>query len=324
MNLLFLVFNRPDLTRKVFARIREAKPKRLFLAADGPRPGREGEAALCAEARGVVEQVDWPCRVETLFRERNLGCRVAVSSAITWFFENVADGIILEDDCLPDLSFFRYSTELLDRYATKHSVMAVGGNCFQRAGFDPGSSYYFSIYPHCWGWATWRRAWEHYQEEMKEWPVLRATDWLLGLHGNTAAMRYWTRIFDQMHENRVDTWDYIWTFTCWRMGGLTALPAVNLVENIGFGPGATHTVESRAETERKRAGRLAFPLHHPRAVEANKRADRYTQRTIFEPQPKLRERLRDTVSNRHWYGKWVRMLPVVGCLWARWRARCQA
>lgn len=321
MNVLFLVFNRPVLTRRVFGRIRDCKPERLFLAADGPRPDKEYDAVLCAETRAVVANVDWPCEVHYLFRDENVGCRSAVSSAITWFFSYVEDGVILEDDCLPDLSFFRYCSEMLERYRDDDRVMAVSGNSFQPKGYIPNGSYYFSIYPHCWGWATWRRAWLHYGDEMKAWPALRETDWLMNLVGSSAAARYWTHVFDCMQNDLVDTWDYIWTFACWRAGGLTVLPSVNLVENIGFGPGATHTTDHRKPSIAKSATGMSFPLHHPRKVVQNKRADRYTQRCHFCPPQALRERLLATVANRYWYGKWVRKVPILGEMWMKWRTQ---
>lgn len=170
---LFLIFNRPDLTAEAFSRIREAAPSQLFVAADGPCAGHPEDENLCQQARDVATRVDWDCDVHTLFRDENLGCKEAVSSAITWFFEHVEAGIILEDDCVPDLSFFPYCGKLLSRYAEDERIFAIGGNNFQPQGREYTASYYYSVYVHIWGWATWRRAWKHYDGKLERWPKLK-------------------------------------------------------------------------------------------------------------------------------------------------------
>jgi len=160
--ILFLVFNRPNTTQRVFNVIRQVKPKQLFVAADGPRRDKGADEEKCEATREIVKQIDWDCEVKTLFREENLGCGKAVSSAITWFFENVEEGIILEDDCLPNLDFFGYCEELLDRYRDNREVMFIGGDNFQKGKKWGDASYYFSAYNHVWGWATWKRTWDIY------------------------------------------------------------------------------------------------------------------------------------------------------------------
>jgi hypothetical protein len=277
---LLLIFNRPDLTQRVFERIREAEPQALFIAADGPRKDRPEDIALCQEARSIIDRVDWGCEVKTLFRDENLGCKKAVSSAITWFFEHVEEGIILEDDCVPDPSFFRYCAELLERYRDDERIMAISGDNFQPPGFDPGASYYFSIYNHCWGWASWRRAWRHYDGEIKQWPSLRGSGWLEGWLGSKPAAEYWRRIFDRVHANQVDSWAYPWTFSCWSQHGLTILPAVNLVTNIGFDDRATHTVSDQNGLSKRPTKRLRLPLMHPDSLTVNYSADESTKRAF--------------------------------------------
>lgn len=210
---LFLIFNRPDLTKQVFQRIRAAQPPKLFIGADGPREGRSEEPRLCEEARHIATQVDWHCEVHTLFRDENLGCKEAVSSAITWFFEQVEAGIILEDDCVPHPSFFSYCDALLDYYAQDERIFAIGGNNFQPPTRNYGASYYFSVYPHIWGWATWRRAWRHYDGRIEAWPKLKQESWLQGWMGDRFAARYWSNIFDRVHNGEIDSWDYPWTFS---------------------------------------------------------------------------------------------------------------
>lgn len=292
---LFLIFNRPELTRRVFPRIREARPAELFIAADGPRADHPGDGQLCAEAREVAAQVDWPCKVLTLFREKNLGCKKAVSSAIDWFFSQVPEGIILEDDCLPHPDFFTFCETLLDFYENDERVSVITGNNFQNGRKRGNAAYYFSKYNHCWGWASWRRAWQFYRGDLPFWQEWNhSADWLLKMP-DRVEQRYWSGIFERVRRNEIDSWDYPWTASVWYHGGLTVTPNVNLVTNIGLGPDATHTVS----TERKEGLPVNSlgPLIHPERVEQDKKADRYVFDHHFGG---LRQRL-------HW-----RMLKLPG------------
>jgi hypothetical protein len=283
---LFIVFNRPDPTAQVFEAIRQARPPRLYIAADGPRLDRLGEAAQVQAVRDyVVSHVDWDCVVKTRFQPTNLGCRLAVSSAIDWFFEHEPEGIILEDDCLPDASFFPYTQELLGRYRDDQRVMGISGIHLHGDEHQPPHSYFFSHYNHVWGWASWRRAWQHYDREMDHWPALRNTEWLLTVgHGNRQFQRHWNRIFDRTADGLIDTWDYQWTFSAWSQGGLSILPARNLIRNIGFGAGATHTTDSGEGVSDLPLESLDFPLSHPSVVMSDYAADRWT----YENHSKIR------------------------------------
>lgn len=280
--ILLLVFNRPEATRQVVEAVRRARPRRLYLAADGPRHGRESDRRLCEEARQVVTAVEWPCEVRTLFRESNLGCRRAVSEAIDWFFEQEEEGIILEDDCVPDPSFFPFASELLERFRHDSRVMVLAAQHFPGEAHTPPHSYFFSRYNHCWGWASWRRAWRLYDRDMVLWPSLRSTPWLFGVgDGSWLFRRYWTRIFDAAYVGEIDSWAYRWTFSCWAQSGLTVLPARNLVTNIGFAPEATHTRRSTDAAAGLPLESLAFPLRHPAATARDVAADRWTTRYHF-------------------------------------------
>lgn len=294
---LFLIFNRPDLTAASFAAIRAAKPRQLFIAADGPRPDRIGEEALCDQARHVATQVDWSCDVKTLFRQQNLGCRRAVSSAISWFFEQTEEGIILEDDCMPDSSFFPYCHDLLCRYRDEPRVMCITGNNFQNGKRRGTASYYFSIYNHCWGWASWRRAWVANEDTMTQWNELRSSDFLREMMSKHAA-RYWQHAFDSVQNGTVDTWDYVWTFACWRHQGLTATPNVNLVTNIGFDERATHTFDPSSHHHRIPAESMRFPLKHPRRIRQHRAADREAEKTVLGlcPPPSLMRRIAGKIA----------------------------
>lgn len=279
---LFLIFNRPRLTARVFEAIRVAKPPRFYVAADGPRAEREGEGTLCEEARRIATQVDWPCEVKTLFREKNLGCKEAVSSAIAWFFEHEPEGIVLEDDCLPDPSFFPYCNELLERYRDDLHVMCISGDNFISSAWKPAESYYFSKYVHIWGWASWRRAWRLYDVDMRDWQAGDKRGLLdRWLPNSRHAQAHWREIFDRVWSGQIDTWDYQWNYACWKHDGLSCMPSVNLISNIGFGEGASHTVSPESKFANLSVASISSPLRHPEAVEANVEADRWTSEHVF-------------------------------------------
>ena len=268
---LFLVFNRPDTTARVFAAIRKARPERLYVAGDGPRKDRAGEAELCSETRRIATAVDWPCKVKTLFRDENLGCGKAVSGAISWFFENEPEGIILEDDCLPHPDFFPYCAEMLEKYRDDKRVMFIGGTNFQDGIKRGAASYYFSSHSHVWGWASWRRAWADYDFEMGKMDLngLRAVMSAKGF--NQEQSEYWTEIFNKMKKHAIDTWDYQWQFSIWFSGGVSVIPNSTVITNIGvFG---THYDGAGRNINIPSAPIL--PLLHPDMVLIDRDADVY-------------------------------------------------
>lgn len=279
---VLLIFNRPDTTARVFAEIAKAKPKQLFVVADGPRPDRPDDAEKCAAVRAIVEQVDWDCNVYTNYAPENLGLRRRVASGLDWAFQQVEEAMILEDDCAPDPTFFRFCQELLARYREDERIMVVSGNNFQYGRRRTPYSYYFSRYNHCWGWATWRRAWRLYDDEMRDWPEVRRNEQLRAVLEKDDAVRYWTRIFDRTYAGEYNSWAYRWTYSCWCHSGLTTLPAVNLVSNIGFGPLATHTRNSSRELALPTTS-MEFPLQHPTRLMRQVDADAFSQRHHFRP-----------------------------------------
>jgi hypothetical protein len=271
---LFLVFNRPDTTRQVFEAIRQAKPPRLYVAADGPREGKLGEVERVQKARTIATAVDWPCKVKTLFRDKNLGCKEGVSSAITWFFENEEQGIILEDDCLPHLDFFSFCENLLDRYYSDERIFAITGTNFQNGKWRGDASYYFSKYVNVWGWATWRRAWKHYQGDINFWPKWRDSDAWKKYKSDKIERKYWQKIFDRCYSKQIDTWDYQWVVSTWYKNGLTATPNVNLVSNIGFRIDATHTKNIFSKFSKMVTKKIGI-LKYPKIIQENTKADHW-------------------------------------------------
>ena len=273
---LFLIFNRPEITARVFQEIRRAKPARLYIAADGPRLNHPDDQELCNRTRQVCDSIDWGCEVKTLFQDENLGCRNAVSTAINWFFEDVEEGIILEDDCLPEPSFFQYCEELLDHFRNDSRIMAISGDNFQDGISRTEYSYYFSRYPHCWGWATWKAAWEKWDGDLTDWEELRDSFFFNSVEKiNTPFYSYWTKIFDDVKKGKIDSWNYPWIYSCWVQNGLTVLPDNNLVRNIGFGEHATHTKDDSNAQSQIPTHEITFPLSHPPFVLRNSDADSY-------------------------------------------------
>jgi hypothetical protein len=307
---LFLVFNRPETTKQVFEAIRLAKPARLYVAADGPRMSRKGEPGRCEEVRRIATNVDWPCELRTLFRDSNLGCKIGVSSGIDWFFDNEEEGIILEDDVLPVPSFFRYCDELLERYRHDGRVGMISGCNLITSRYTTNESYFFSRINHIWGWASWRRVWQHYDVEMSAWPDWRNENGLADFSdGNKCFESYWRDKFELTHSGHVDTWDYQWTFTCWRLGALTALPSRNQTRNIGFGADATHTVSEVPDYVLESVTQsLDFPLVHPSVFHRDKNADKFIDAEVF------------SINRVQMLRRWISRIPFLGALLRKCKA----
>lgn len=285
---LMIIFNRPETTLRVFEAIRNAKPPRLYVAADGPRPGVPGDFERCMQARRIIEAVDWDCQVKTLFREKNLNCGLGPSSAFTWFFRYEEEGIILEDDCVPSQSFFWYCEELLERYRHDTRVMHIGGNNFLDGWRkDNDYSYYFSRSGHIWGWATWKRAWEKFDFRIELFEKLKGKKYFDNYFLNSFEKFYRLRKFDKTvsGNGNVTWWDYQWDFARFIHSGLAIVPAINLVRNIGFNEMATHTRNQNSKDARLQAHNIELPLRHPpfimRDVESEKKYFKNFTRNII-------------------------------------------
>lgn len=266
------IFNRPDQTARVFEAIRAARPALLFVIADGPRADHPDDERLVAETRAVIDRVDWPCELRTCYSDVNLNCHRRIASGLDWVFGQVPEAIVLEDDCVPDPSFFPYCEELLERYRDDERVYMVSGS--NPTGARGEYSYHFSQCYSIWGWATWARAWKHNDPEMRAWPSLRDSGWLEGLLRDRGAAELARAWFDGAYGGPIRQWDFHWMFSGWRRNALAATPSVNLISNIGFGTGATHHRDAAHPFANVPTRAIEFPLRHPPEVQVLRAADR--------------------------------------------------
>jgi hypothetical protein len=269
---LFL-FNRPETTARVVDVLRRVRPRRLFAVADGPRPGHPGDPPRCAAARAVLDAVDWDCTLRTDFSPVNLGCGRRVASGISWIFDQVEEAILLEDDCVPDPTFFPYCAELLARYRDDERVLMVTGTNPLAPWRTDAQSYHFALHGYCWGWATWRRAWRLFDFAMSALDLPETPARLLQATSDEAFTDMVLRMC-RASRGRIDIWDWPWALAQLLEGRLAAVSAVNLVSNIGFSTGATHTHQPLSLVAGLRTDPLAFPLRHPPDVAADREYDR--------------------------------------------------
>ncbi len=261
---LLIIFNRPDATRQTLDAIRRARPRQLFVAADGPRPGNPADADRCRAAQAVIDEVDWPCTVQTLFRTENRGCGRGPAEAITWFFEKVEAGIILEDDCVPEQSFFSYCHNLLEHYRHNDKVYMISGTNALKTWPVRSASYLFSYMGHSLGWASWRRAWVAFDYEMHGWADELNRQKLRKLLKRPMYYDHFSTEFDKYQTTRPDdVWDFQWLFARWVNGGKTIVPTVNLITNIGFNADATHSFYGADPLANLPLYQIEFPLRHP-------------------------------------------------------------
>lgn len=273
-------FVRYDTISRVFAAVRSARPPRLYLATDGPRAGRVDDVENVKKVRSLADAVDWDCEVKTLFREENLGCRAAMSGAIDWFFRTEDSGIILEDDCLPGMDFFRFCEELLDRYKDDDRVMMIGGTNFM-PDISVASSYHFSRLGSIWGWATWRRAWEKYDEKMSGFERLDGEGFFRDLATSLPA-RTWLRwMYNRERKRDRGSWAIPWNCSIWQENAVAVLPAVNLVRNIGFDLRGSNTVDENNMFSKLEIAELDWPLTHPDHLIVSRGWDRRYHRRWF-------------------------------------------
>lgn len=281
--ILVLGFNRPERLRELLLSLPLNRISQVFVSLDGPRGNRSSDVTSCAMSLQVAQEFQRSHPTTIRQAKENQGTAIAVPAGINWFFEHVEYGIILEDDCKPSQSFFDFTAELLPLYEHDQRVLMVSGNNYYYDRLLDPNVYVFSRHGHIWGWATWRRAWEIYDHSMEDWSELRRSSWLEKVcSSNKTAVRYWRWVFDQTVRDRVEAWDYRWTFAMWKVGGLSIVPPRNLVENTGFDESSTNTTECPAWYHRIPRGPIQLPLLHPTKVEADEIMDRWTDINIFE------------------------------------------
>jgi hypothetical protein len=278
---LFLVFNRLDTTKKVFEAIKKAKPPRLYVAADGERASKEGEAKKVKAVRDyIMLNIDWDCKVKTLFRKENLGCKYALSGAITWFFENEEKGIILEDDCLPSQSFFWFCEELLEKYKNNDSVYLVSGDSRGPEFINMQEDYGFCKYPMIWGWASWAKVWKTYDAEIQDWPKLKKS-LIQSVSTSISTHRFWEGIFEKMYHQQIDTWDYQLCYLLLKNKAKCIVPRLNLISNIGFGSDSTHTFNLNSKASNRKIFEYSFPINHQLNSNSEKLINKFYDENIF-------------------------------------------
>ena len=287
---VLIIFNRAATTRKVLEVLRQVRSQTIFVIADGPRAGAPDDTKLCAEARAVIDEIDWPCDVRRRFLDENLGCGHSPARGLDWVFSQVESCIILEDDCAPDVSFFTFCQEMLARYQDDKRVMMVSGNNHLLDKKIIEDSYLYSINTQTHGWATWRRAWAEYDFFMEDWPTLRSVEWLTNYLGNRKYAEGWLNTFDIAYKEaklnpKCSYWDFQWTYTCWKNHALNIIPCSNLVTNLGYGDDATHPTPLDHPLANLSVVAMRFPLKHPAAMIQDYGADAILSETVYGYRP---------------------------------------
>jgi hypothetical protein len=307
-----IMFNRPEHTKKVLEKIREVRPRKLYVIADGPRADKPLDPEQVFACRRLIDEIDWDCDVVRDFSEHNLGCRERVVTGLSKVFDLEDRAIILEDDCLPSESFFYFTQSLLDCYADDSRVGSIGGTLPTDIEAPGHESYFFSKYPQIWGWGTWSRVWKTYDASIATWPTLRNTNFLERNLHSKKAIANWRWNFDRIYKNKIDTWDYQFVFNMWTQNLLTVIPSTNLVSNIGFGPDATHTYDTSSKFSNIVSKEMQFPLVRPESVSETS-VDTVMDRLLFNGSL-LEAKIAAMLSSSP---KWVKLTLLTIRNWAR-------
>lgn len=270
---VLIIFNRPDTTERVFEQIKNIQPSRLFVIADGPRKDNPDDKEKCRRTRKVIDGVDWDCDITKIYSETNLGSELRVATGLTEVFSDVDKAIIIEDDGLPDASFFRFCEEMLEKYQDDKRIMQITGNNMANTWKSDYQSYHFSYYGSCWGWATWKRAWDLYDYDMKHWHEPEVREGVKGLLGSAKHYNFRNSLYKKLIKGEISSWDYRWSYTQLINSGLCVVPAVNLIENIGTGKNPTHSFLKNKKMSKWGVYKLCFPLRSPSHVMADKQYD---------------------------------------------------
>jgi len=276
--IILIIYHRQKLVKNLIDSLRKIKPSKIYVVADGPK--NKKDLKLCLATRKHINSIDWPCKIYKKYSKTNKGLRNNVVSGLNWAFKKENKAIILEDDLVIDPSFFKFCEKLLIKYAKNKRIISIAGNNFQFGKNPIKESYYFSRYVHSWGWATWKRAWKLFDDEMSDWPKLRKNNWLNKVFQSRVAGLFWKKIFDMTFNNEVDSWAYRWTYTSFLHNKLTIIPKNNLVSNVGYGKNATHTKQKGRNLDMPLRN-IDFPLIHPSKVKINKVADLRTEKKVY-------------------------------------------
>lgn len=292
---IFIIFNRPDTTKIVFDEIRRVRPPKLLVIADGARTGRYKEQELVDQTRSILEAIDWDCELFTEYSDVNLGCRNRLSTGLTWAFQHVSEAIILEDDCVPDPSFFEFCQELLSYYQSDQRISMISGANLLLGNSPSEDSYYFSNNSHIWGWATWADRWlQDYDPQMVLWPMIRDGNYVADWANSKTEQMSLIKVFEKTYKGEIDTWDHQWNFANRLNGRISIIPSKNLISNIGFREDATHTKKTHKLANMMRA-QMAFPLKHPKYIFASRKTDELFHKNIEKRQSKTKK-LTNTIS----------------------------
>ncbi len=279
--ILFLTYKRFGTSELVFESIKRVKPKKLYFVSNAPKNNDLEEFEKILKVRSLINQIDWDCDVKTLFREEYLEVKQSITLSISWFFSLEEKGIILEDDCVPSLSFFTFCQELLNFYENNTEVYSIGGCCFFEDLNLPDNEYRFSKHAYIWGWATWRRAWLKYDLNMVEWPEFKNSNSFKSIFKNILVRYYWIRIFNLVYTSKINTWDYQWLYSIWLNDGITIIPNRNLISNVGFGLDSNFTHDNNSLEANMKVSEVRFPLNHFEGKIINKLEQEYVEKYIY-------------------------------------------
>ncbi|MBK26562.1 MAG: hemolytic protein HlpA-like protein [Halobacteriovorax sp.] len=294
---LLIVFNRPEQTRQVLETLKQSKPQKLYIAADGPRVGNKSDINKLEQVNTIIKNISWDCEVKKNFSDTNLGCRTRISSAIDWIFQSEEQAIILEDDIIADPSFFNFCQEMLQKYKDNDQISMVSGVNILDGEFKFDSSYFFTKFGGIWGWATWRRSWKDYDVEMQEWKEHKERG---NLFKEFLTTKEWNAFNDKwkwLWRENIQTWDYQWDFARFKSSSLSIVPSKNLIRNIGFGEQSTHTKQKDHEYSNLRTYSISWPIRHPKSISVNPDYEkRYVEKVLHESLfVRLKKKVKDLI-----------------------------
>jgi len=313
--ILFLVFNRYHTTIQVFETIKKERPKKLYISADGPRDDVDDDLKKCAEVRKIFEMIDWDCEVFTLFQDNNLGVYKSQQIGVNWFFEHENEGVILEDDALPDKTFYMFCYSLLDKYRYDHRVSMISGCNFQQQNKHGNADYYFSKHTNTYGCAMWKRSWNHMDTNLVDWPDFLSAGGIDDFSNYSGVRRKLKEDFGNLYSDpEIRAWDYLFMFSSLKNGAVSIVPNVNLIKNIGFGPGASHPVDTESPVAMLETFNINLPLKHPSIISRNLIADEFQSRTLHYK--------RSVIEKIIYYPfSWRKLYYILRSKYLRWRKR---